>query len=336
MSADSDYAEKWLNVLVGEGSENGSKGRGLKSKKTDPTELREMVWKHRGNIIPGIRQPLMALEGTAKTEDSDPELLRSMLAELLIWCAPSSSPAVVLASAKVYASVGGSGGEVSSLESGDFVSIDSAAGQATGSGGSSWTGVKPLCFFRNDSKQRKSWLRAAGGKKTGWVAAAAAGSGGGGEGAVLVSCRTSPRTLETLAAAARGSLGNESAKEKKAHGLRAAELLHGYLRGLALADDLDKPAQNCLLLLCDMLRGNSAAVAATKKLQASGADIPLPKKEMKDAFEWYASTRTTTHTQAGMQTSRQAERERERERESGICRGKASAGEGDLSTSVAP
>ena len=282
MSADSDYAEKWNHVLAGEGRENENSGRGLKSKKTDPAELREMVWNHRNSIIPGLRQPLMALEGaTGKSEDSDPELLRSMLAELLLWCAPSSSPATALASAKVFKSSSGSGAEVGALEPGDFVTVDTAStqGQPAGSG---WMAVKPLCFFKHDSKQRKQWLRATGGSKAGWV------DGGGG---LLATCRTSPRTLETLAATARGSLGNETTKEKKAHGLRAAEMLHSYLRGLALADGLEKGAQDCLLLLCDMLRGSSSAAATTKKLQQKGADVPLPKKEMKDAFEWCVACR---------------------------------------------
>ncbi len=282
MSADSDYAEKWNHVLAGEGRENDNKGRGLKSKKTDPAELREMVWMHRNSLIPGVRQPLMALEGaTAKSQDSDPELLRSMLAELLIWCAPSSAPAIAVASAKVFKSSRG-GGEVGTLEPGDLVTIDIASGQGQPAG-SSWVAVKPLSFFHHDSKQRKQWLRATGGSKTGWVDG---GGSTGGCGPALVTCRTSPRTLETLAASARGSLGNETAKEKKAHGLRAAEMLHTYLRGLALADGLEKGAQNCLLLLCDMLRGSSSAAATTKKLQQKGADIPLPKKEMQDAFEW--------------------------------------------------
>jgi hypothetical protein len=283
MSADSDYADKWNHVLAGEGRENENNGRGLKSKKTDPAELREMVWKHRNSLIQGVRQPLMALEGaTAKSQDSDPELLRSMLAELLIWCAPSSAPAIVVASSKVFKSSSGGSGEVGALEPGDLVTVDTASGQGQPAG-SSWVAVKPLCFFHHDSKQRKQWLRATDGSKTGWVDG---GGGSGSRGASLVTCRTSPRTLETLAAAARGSLGNETAKEKKALGLRAAEMLHTYLRGLALADDLEKGAQNCLLLLCDMLRGSSSAAATTKKLQQKGADIPLPKKEMKDAFEW--------------------------------------------------
>ena len=89
-----------------------------------------------------------------------------------------------------------------------------------------------------------------------------------------------------LAAPARGSLGTETPKATRAHGLRAADMLPGSLRGLALADGLDKGAQDCLLLLCDMLRGSSSAAATTKKLQEKGADVPLPKKEMKDAFEW--------------------------------------------------
>ena len=132
MTADSDYAEKWTYVLCGEGSESGNdkNSRGLKSRKTDPTELREQVWKHRGILIPGIRQPLMALEGTADTEDTDPELLRAMLAELLIWSAPSTAPAVALRGAKASVNSGGSGGEVGSLEAGDFVSVDTSGGAA--------------------------------------------------------------------------------------------------------------------------------------------------------------------------------------------------------------
>lgn len=79
--------------------------------------------------------------------------------------------------------------------------------------------MKPLCFFRNDSKQRKQWLKSAGGRKVGWVAAGDDPHSSG-NGAALLSCRTSPRSLESIAATARGSLGNESAKEKKRRDFR--------------------------------------------------------------------------------------------------------------------
>ena len=82
----------------------------------DLVEVRDELWKHRDLLLPGIRQPVMALENgvrpAGKAQDTDPELLRSMLAEMLLWCAPTSSPAVVVRSTKAYKAAGGSGGEV--------------------------------------------------------------------------------------------------------------------------------------------------------------------------------------------------------------------------------
>ena len=286
LSPDADYAAKWEYVLSGSGSETGKDGgRGLKSKKTDVVEVRDELWKHRDLLLPGIRQPVMALENgvrpAGKAQDTDPELLRSMLAEMLLWCAPTSSPAVVVRSTKAYKAAGGSGGEVGSLEPGDFVTLDTGDNRGGGVQGG-WSPVKPLYFCRNDSKQRRQWVSRAGSRKIGWVAQ----NDSADQPPPLRSCMGSPRTLDSIAAAATGALGNESAKERKAAGLRAAELLHGWIRGLALSDGLPKTAQSALLLVCDMLRGSSSAVATTKLQKSAGNDVPVPKAEMQRAFEW--------------------------------------------------
>ena len=64
---------------------------------------------------------------------------------------------------------GGSGGEVGSLEPGDFVTLDTGDNRGGGVQGG-WSPVKPLYFCRNDSKQRRQWVSRAGSRKIGWVA----------------------------------------------------------------------------------------------------------------------------------------------------------------------
>ena len=133
----------------------------------------------------------------------------------------------------------------------------------------------------------------------------------------LRGCSSAPRTLAALAAQAAAS--SSSPNRGRDHcgelnddgggGARAGELLHGYLRGLALADGLHKSEQQMLLAVCDILRGASTAAAETQRLKCAGADVPVPKDEMAAALRWvysdysYRPTRLVHISQVSYQPS---------------------------------
>jgi hypothetical protein len=304
--------EGMLRGVVADRSALSPKRRKLSQK--DPAEVRGAIWRHRGVLMPGIQQADEALEATATAgghsaavgspRSSDPELLRGMLREMLLWCAPSATPAAVLRGIVVRrnpvdeaeAGVVDAEQPMAKLERGDFVTVSINSAQQLG-----WTAVLPLSFGRNERQQLQQWSQRSGQQGTqsvGWIRKPVRVSQ-----AALRGCAAAPRTLTALAAAAAAASAQPTAGATgqaavNGDGARACELLHGYLRGLALADGLHKGAQEMLLVVCDILRGEATAQAQTQKLKNAGADIPVPKEEMAAAFRWVYSNGMTAS--AGM------------------------------------
>jgi hypothetical protein len=89
------YHERWEHMLVGvAASEFGLKRR---LSKTPPTELRRRVWENRSLMVPLLTHPLDKLKEACppphQLRPFDAALLRSMLSEILIWCAPATEGA---------------------------------------------------------------------------------------------------------------------------------------------------------------------------------------------------------------------------------------------------
>ena len=325
-----DPEGRWEDLLCGVARSEAAFGKRRKLSRTDPAAVRAQVWQHRGVLTPGIRQPLDAQAtpagqsgSTGEARPSDAALLRGMLCELLLWCAPSETPAAIMRSVTARRSPAVEELQVGNLELSDFVTVSVSFPPTAG-----WTAVVPLSFWQDERQQRLQWSRLtaqqnASGcvEEVAWIPKASRAQ------PALRGCGAAPRTLAALSAAAKTEaatattagagagdaassapaeeeraegqdVGQSSCGEEEDGGLRANELLHGYLRGLALADGLHKGAQEMLLHVCDCIRGASTAVAATKKLRDAGKEPPVPKDEMAAAFHWIYSGGLTA--EAGM------------------------------------
>ena len=172
--------------------------------------------------------------------------------------------------------------------------------------------VVPLCFGHDEPRKMLQWTRkteteteTADGAVVGWLRKSDPSQPS------LRGCSSAPRTLAALAAQAVCTAAESSSAPNRDRGrdsgrgrdrdhcrelngdggggARPGELLHGYLRGLALADGLHKTEQQMLLAVCDILRGASTAAAETQRLKCAGADVPVPKDEMAAALRWVYS-----------------------------------------------
>lgn len=299
------HEARWDGLLRGVSRSEDAFGKRRRLSRIDPVEMRATIWRHRDVLMPGIRQAGVALEATSASGSvgsplqSDPELLRSMLCEMLLWCAPSETPAAILRPVTLQRSPGDApvGTEITELELGDLVTVSVNTAPHPG-----WSAVVPLCFGNDEPRRMLQWIRkteqqhhADAGPAVGWLRKSDPSRPS------LRGCSSTPRTLAALAAqaAAATAAATSPAPVSGAQnvdgggGARAGELLHGHLRSLALADGLQKTAQQMLLAVCDILRGKSTAAAETQRLKSAGADVPVPKDEMAAAFRWVYSTGMT-------------------------------------------
>ena len=143
LAADGSEA-RWDGLLRGVSRSEDAFGKRRRLSRTDPIEIRAEIWRNRGVLMSGIRQPDVALEATTDSASvgtarlSDPELLRGMLCEMLLWCAPSETPAAILHSVVLHRSPGDEGVDstLAELELGDFVTVAVRAAPHPG-----WTAV---------------------------------------------------------------------------------------------------------------------------------------------------------------------------------------------------
>ena len=302
LTADGNEA-RWDGLLRGVSRSEDAFGKRRRLSRTDPIEIRADIWRHRDVLMPGIREAAVALEATSYSGSvgsplpSDPELLRGMLCEMLLWCAPSETPAAILRAVKLQRSPDDDAldSDLAELELGDLVTVAVNAVPQPG-----WTAVVPLCFGQGEPQKMLQWTRKTelhhvpGATATvGWLRKSDPSEPS------LRGCSSAPRTLAALAAQAASATasspeaGSSAPTGEGGGGARAGELLHNYLRGLALADGLQKTAQQMLLAVCDILRGKSTAAAQTQKLKIAGADVPVPKDEMAAALRWVYSSGMT-------------------------------------------
>ena len=144
LAADGSEA-RWDGLLRGVSRTEDAFGKRRRLSRIDPIEIRAAIWQNRGVLMSGIRQPDVALEATTSSASvgtarlSDPELLRGMLCEILLWCAPSETPAAILHSVVLQRSPGDEGVDsaLAELELGDFVTVAVSATPHPG-----WTAVQ--------------------------------------------------------------------------------------------------------------------------------------------------------------------------------------------------
>ena len=168
------FEDRWQHMLVGVAAADFGDKRRL-SRTTMP-ELRRRVWENRSLLATLMKDPADALEHAdvlKQTRSSDPELLRLLLGELLLWCAPSGLVGVVQDSTAVRRTSSACESEprpdlsdeagtatLGSLAPGDYVALHGVVFSEPG--GPRWQGVVPFSLSSDEVLRVSQWRQRSG------------------------------------------------------------------------------------------------------------------------------------------------------------------------------
>ena len=180
-SVGGSYADRWGNLLTGVAAVDFGEKRRLS--RTTVNEVRRRLWENRRLLASALRDPEQALQGAIlqgsgiTPRKTDPQMLRCMLAEILVWCAPSDAAQAVVHPAHVLRSMHGTdngapdlsdeaaAATLGSLEPGDFVEpamlADGTPRIHVGEI-SSWMAVTPLTLSHDNEARTAAWRQRSG------------------------------------------------------------------------------------------------------------------------------------------------------------------------------